>query len=59
MGSNLGKSQESPTHMHKAEKEKAVPRNAKGVHGITKQPMRNDKLDNEANKRGKEVVLRQ
>ncbi|KAJ8433029.1 hypothetical protein Cgig2_015456 [Carnegiea gigantea] len=46
MDGSLGKSQESLTHIHKPEKEKAVPRNAKGVHGITKPPMRNDELDN-------------
>ncbi|KAJ8437754.1 hypothetical protein Cgig2_009469 [Carnegiea gigantea] len=59
MDDSLGKSQESPKHMHKTEKEKVVLKNAKGVHGITKPPMWNEELDNQTNKRGKEVVLRQ
>ena len=57
MDVSLGKSQESPKHMHNTEK--VVPRDVKGVHGITKPPMRKDFLDNQAKKKGKEVVVRQ
>ncbi|KAJ8445808.1 hypothetical protein Cgig2_027889 [Carnegiea gigantea] len=56
---NLGKSQGSIKQMHKVEKEKPQHRNAKGAHGITKQPMRKDLLEIQANKKGKKVVVRQ
>ena len=59
MDDSLAKSQESPKQMHKTEKEKAVPRNAKGGHGISKPPMRKDELDNQTNKNRKDMVLRQ
>ena len=44
--------------MHKADKENPEPRDAKGVHDITKPLMQKDLLDNRANKKGKEVVVR-
>ncbi|KAJ8423420.1 hypothetical protein Cgig2_032670 [Carnegiea gigantea] len=56
---NLGKSQGSTKQMHKPEKEKPKRRNARGEHGITKQPMWKDLVDIQANKKGKEVAVRQ
>ena len=55
---SFGKSQGSTKHIRKANKEKPMPRNVKGIHGITKPPMREDLLVNQANKKGKEVVVR-
>ncbi|KAJ8426751.1 hypothetical protein Cgig2_029420 [Carnegiea gigantea] len=56
---SFGKSQGSTKHMHKANKEQPEPKNIKGVHGITKPSIRKDLLDDQAIKKGKEVVIRQ
>ena len=55
----LAKSPESPRKMHKTEKEKAGSENAKGRHSKTKPSMQNNEVENQASKKGKELVLRQ
>ncbi|KAJ8438091.1 LOW QUALITY PROTEIN: hypothetical protein Cgig2_019939 [Carnegiea gigantea] len=54
---NFGKSEESTKDIHKEDKEKAESRDTKG--GTTKPPIQKDSLDNQADKKGKEVVVRQ
>ena len=59
MLSVLGNHKEAPNTFTRQTKKKLVSRNVKGVHGITKPPMWKDLLDNQENKKGKEVVVRQ